>query len=248
MAPRTVDEVIEKLDEIVVSARRQRARWGYFASLYKRMTVAMKTGIEGTRFSDPDRVAAVDVAFAERYFVAFETWRTGGEPLKTWRTAFDATQRRRYLVFQHLLGGMNAHINVDLGISTAQVLGPDLPTFEADFLEINRVIAEQIDDVQARINQISPWFGLVDRIGRGRDEALFNFSVVQARAWAWSVARDLSALPTDEWPAKVARVDHSIDKLALGIIQPGPVLSLVSLVAKLAEEDDVPSVLDVLDA
>lgn len=244
----TVDEVIEQLGSIVEAGRREAGRWGFFASLYKRMTVAMRAGIGGGRFSDPSRVAEVDVAFANRYLAEFESWRRAEETSRTWAVAFAATGSRRHLVLQHLLSGMNAHINLDLGISVAEVVpAPDLAGFEPDYLEINRVIAEQVDLVQGRVGELSPWLAVVDLLGGRTDEAVFNFSVVAARRWAWTVAQRLSGTPRPGWGTVIDDADRRIERLAGRIVSPGPVISLGVRVARLAEEADVSAVLDVLE-
>ena len=64
----------------------------------------------------------------------------------SWRVAFDAAARRRPIVLQHLLLGMNAHINLDLGVTAATFAGPEgLATVRRDFDAINRVLADLVD-------------------------------------------------------------------------------------------------------
>lgn len=61
-----------------------------------------------------------DSLFAQRFFDAFDSYH-GGEPVtKSWVVAFDASGANEYLVMQHMLLGINAHINLDLGISAAE--------------------------------------------------------------------------------------------------------------------------------
>lgn len=57
----------------------------------------------------------------------------------------------RPLILQHLLLGINAHINLDLGIAAAQTSpGDDLPDLRNDFVEINRVLVRQVDGIRER--------------------------------------------------------------------------------------------------
>src|SRR5690606_41399624 len=59
------------------------------------------------------------------------------------------------LVLQHLLLGMNAHINLDLGIAAAETApGTALPALKRDFDEITTLLGEMLDDVQDRIGRI----------------------------------------------------------------------------------------------
>ena len=46
----TIDEVIERLGEIIASARSERSRLGFFAALYRKVTVKVKEGIAAGKF------------------------------------------------------------------------------------------------------------------------------------------------------------------------------------------------------
>ena len=58
-----------------------------------------------------------------------------------------------------MLGGVNAHIDLDLGI-VAHTISPSgqLTSLHADFNTINAVLASQINDVVASLNGLSPAF------------------------------------------------------------------------------------------
>lgn len=249
MPAQTIDELIARLDEIVLDARRRRARFGYFAALYARMTRAVQSGIQAGRFLDTAKTAELDVVFGNRYLDAVDAWRAGKETTLVWARAFSAAEAKRHLAIQHLFLGMNAHINLDLGISTAMVRpAGDVPaSFHADFLEVNAVIAELVDDVQARLARISPWFSLIDWLGGRSDEVVLNFSVKKARDFAWSFAETLAALAEAERPAHIAGVDSHMARLADRITSPGPLLGLGVVLVRLAETRDVGAVLDALD-
>ena len=45
MPLKSIDEVILRLDEIIDWAQKNNSRLGYFAALYKRMTLGVKSGI-----------------------------------------------------------------------------------------------------------------------------------------------------------------------------------------------------------
>jgi hypothetical protein len=70
MAPRTITEVIAAIDEIVRLCEQKRNRAGYFAALYKRMTIAVGEGIRANAFEDGARMERLDVVFAQRYLSA----------------------------------------------------------------------------------------------------------------------------------------------------------------------------------
>ncbi|MGB1277620.1 MAG: DUF5995 family protein, partial [Nannocystaceae bacterium] len=55
----TIDDVLEALDDILVDARRDKSRNGYFAALYRKVTVRVKQGIEAGEYDDGPRMAAL---------------------------------------------------------------------------------------------------------------------------------------------------------------------------------------------
>lgn len=145
MSPHTIDDVLVRLDAIVDDCRRRADRRGMFAALYRRVTRAVKRGIQSGRFADGPRMDRIDVAFARRYLDAYDA-RIAGQPItRAWQVAFDAAERSGYLILQHLLVGMNAHINLDLGIAAAYTCpGPLLCELRPDYDVINDILAEQL--------------------------------------------------------------------------------------------------------
>ena len=77
----------------------------------------MKDGINNKDFEDGVRMERLDVTFANRYLDAFYSWIAGKQITNSWKIAFDSVAQSKSLVIQHLLLGMNAHINLDLGIA-----------------------------------------------------------------------------------------------------------------------------------
>ena len=76
----TITEVIQHLDEILKWSRNNHSRLGYFAALYRAVTVSVKEKL-GTGFFDDDaRLERVGVAFANRYFEAFSQHQNGQTP------------------------------------------------------------------------------------------------------------------------------------------------------------------------
>lgn len=67
MQAETLDEVVSHLDTIIVESDRRSSRLGYFACLYRKMTVAIKDAISKDVFEDAARMEKPDVFFANRY-------------------------------------------------------------------------------------------------------------------------------------------------------------------------------------
>src|SRR5687768_12658552 len=137
MPAQTIDEVLAQLDEVIRRARQESDRLGYFATLYRNVTLKVKEGITAGLFEDGNRMERLDVTFANRYLAALDSFRCGQQSSKCWRTAFDTAATWPPIVLQHLLLGMNAHINFDLGIAAQEVApGQALPSLRKDFDQI----------------------------------------------------------------------------------------------------------------
>jgi hypothetical protein len=247
MAIGDIDIVLERLAAAVAESRRNGDRSGYFAAMYHKVTLAIREAVVTGRFEDGDRMARLDRMFAERYLDAYDLWRSGDEPSAAWQQAFAATRRWRPVIIQHLLVGMNAHINLDLGIAAASVApGSDLPGLRADFDTINRVLAELVDGFMDDVNEVSPWIGFLDRIGGRTDQALVRFSIEIARRQAWALAEQLAAAPSDQWAGAIHSRDRATADFARPILRPGPQLSSGLLLIRLRESNNVPHVISVL--
>jgi len=248
MPARTIDEVLEHLDEIIDLARREKGRLGYFAALYRNVTIKVNEGILTGSFEDAARMERFDVAFANRYLDALERYRRGEELSKCWRTSFRAAQNWHPIVLQHLLLGINAHINLDLGIAAAQTSpGTQLSGLRRDFDSINNILWAMLDEVQDRLALVSPSITLLDSVGGRSDEAIMNFSIKRAREAAWRVAERLAPLGPEEMQKEIDVLDRWVDVLA-SVIQYPPSIStrLTKFLIRLTESRDVGKVIDVL--
>src|SRR6218665_1744674 len=156
MQANTLDEVIFILDQIIADCIAKGSRLGYFASLYRRMTLGVQDGIRQGLFEDGPRMERLDVTFANRYFTAYDLYHKGLPPTTSWQTAFAAAQADKLTVLQHLLLGINAHINLDLGIAAAEVSTPaTIHTLQKDYNTINKIIAGFFGLVQDKLTKIA---------------------------------------------------------------------------------------------
>lgn len=117
---------------------------------------------------------------------------------------------------------MNAHINLDLGIAAAQTApGDDLADRRRDFDRINEILAGLVGGLGEQMAGISPWIGLLDRVGGRHDDELINFSLTIARRQAWRFAVELAALPVEHQAAPIRRRDTQVAQLADVVLRPG---------------------------
>lgn len=249
--PTTIDEVLADLDEVIDRARRDGSRIGYFPALYRTVTATVKRGIQEGYFDDGERMERFDVAFARLYFEALRAYRDGGTPARSWQVACEGVSRWRPIILQHLLTGMNAHINLDLGIAAARTApGDDLPGLRRDFDRVNEVLASAMEEVRGQLAEVSPWLGLLDRLGGRHDDAVIRFSIERARAEAWWFAVELAPLdPTNHTGPATGPIevrDRRVAVLGRRILEPG-LLQAPLLATRIGEDDDISAVIDVLN-
>ncbi len=237
----TIDGLIGKLDQIIDWSYTTKSRLGYFAALYRKVTIKVKEGIAKDFFDDGDRMERLDVIFANRYLAAFEAYRNNGQPTRCWSYAFRVTKQWWPIVLQHLLLGMNAHINLDLGIAAARAVpSAALPSLHEDFNRINVILAGLVGDVQAELAQIWSTLRLMNRYLGNTEAAIINFSMKKARDHAWSVAERLAPLSDSAQAGEIARLDVDVAALARVIRHPGVVGSAVTRIIRLGERGSIP--------
>ncbi|GAB2615739.1 DUF5995 family protein [Belliella aquatica] len=228
---KTIDEVIFRMDLIVAECTSRESRMGYFAILYRQVTIRIKEGILRNEFEDNPRMEKLDVIFAKRFIDAYEAYQNDENLTLSWEIAFDACSRNSHIVLQHLLLGINAHINLDLGIAAVETVEEkNLDTIQNDFEKINQVLSELVDSVKNNIGKISPLFRFLIQFAKGRDEILVNFSIKLARDGAWKFANEYM-LHANKKECIHLR-DQVIAGLAEGLINPGKRLNrLIGLIS-----------------
>jgi Family of unknown function (DUF5995) len=243
------DDTVGELGEAVEVCRRAKHRAGYFAALYWRTTKAVRARAESGRFEDRDRMERFANSFAQRYLAAFRAWQSDAPMSESWKLAFDTAAKHRPIVLQHLVLGMSAHINLDLGIVVAD-MARDAPggltSLRFDFDLINDVLSEELDASQACVDRVSPFIGLADRLGLGSDEALGGFALRVARRGAWQSAEELSKCTVTERDAAIVRRDQAVAKFSSGLVHPGGLLGVAMAVVRVGERHSVPKVIDAL--
>ncbi|WP_374563412.1 DUF5995 family protein [Nitrosomonas sp.] len=244
----TIDEVITQLTAIVEWSKQNNSRIGYFAALYRKVTIQVKKGIQENYFDDGPRMERLDVIFANRYIRACYLHFTDQTPTKSWVRAFDATQHWWPIVLQHLLLGMNAHINLDLGIAAAETMPPgELQNLKGDFDKINEVLAGLVGGVQSELAQIWPVLGLLNRFLGSVQTAIINFSMEKARDAAWSFAEKLSPLPGPQRQQAIREKDEMMALFSNVISHPGFYGSLIIGIIRLGERGTTRQRIEILE-
>jgi len=240
--PTTIDEVITYLDRIIAESIRDDNPLGFFAALYQKVTIKVKEGIENNRFEDGLRMEQLDVVFANRYILAYQQYQQGQQPSQSWQLTFEQAENSQLIILQHLFLGMNAHINLDLGLAAAEIApGRLIEGLKADFMEINRLLFEMIEEIQADISRVSPWIGLLDWIGKDRDEQLARFSMKAAREHAWLVAQRMAFVGAEAESRREAiqDIDQYVKRLGNMILNPGWLVSIFYRLIRLGESKNI---------
>ncbi|WP_428224508.1 DUF5995 family protein [Flavobacterium sp.] len=218
MQAKTIDEVIEILNQIVEDCKKNNNPLGYFAVLYRQVTCNVRDGIQNKQFDDNARMEQLDVHFANRYFKAYFDFKAQHPITKSWEIAFLSSQKK-YLVMQYLLQGINAHINLDLGIATVLTCeGHSIEGIKKDFYGINTLLASMVDGVQQQIGAISPLFKILMPLTRKWDDKLAQFTIELARDGAWDFALQYQA-STNKDQLLVSR-DKKIEQLGFALVKP----------------------------
>ena len=217
-----MDALIQQLQSVVDQARHDGSRIGYFASLYTRITIAVRRAIAAGTFDDGAAVVQLDLAFARRYLTALDCYRRGDAAISPpWAVALGATDRRDLSVVQHMALAMNAHINFDLAMAAFEALGAqDLWDAHNDFERVNGVLESVVAEAEREIAQVSPILRVVGGVSPALATWLIDFGLVESRALAWQFATTLAGARDDAARAAlVERRAHEVASLCSAIKQ-----------------------------
>jgi uncharacterized protein DUF5995 len=239
-----VDALVARMEELLASMDAAGDPARFFLGTYLRTTRAVGAAIDAGIFEDPQWVSDWDVDFAELYLDALVAYRrdpaAAPEP---WRQAFGTRADARPEA--HVLLGMNAHINYDLPIAVADALDRDeLAVFGGDFDRMNDLLASLVDEVSADIALCWPLLRWINRLGRGPDDVIVDFSMRYAREHAWCSALKLAPLAGAERRRAIAVLDAEAVRLARDVARPSAPGRIVAAIIRAGERGSVPDIID----
>lgn len=245
----TIDEVLAELDRIIEQTLEQNNHLGLFAYVYRRTTARIKEEIEAGGFEDAERMKVFDVNFASLYINAYYNYFQNKAVTKSWKIPFEA-RSENLTIFQHILLGMNAHINMDLAIAASSVMkGRDINLLEKDFNKVNEVLGSLVDELQGKLGKVSFLMFLVDIVGKQHDENIINFGMLQARGQSWNNTVEFWQLEGEPLLQKQQEVDHNISCLAERIRAPKTRIARAILyLMKIFEEKDVRKTIAIMNS
>ena len=197
----TLDDVVNGLAALEQRFGREHDRRAIFATLYGIVSAEIRERVAAGFFHDNAWVHRYAVTFANLYFHALECDDAGrsAEVPKAWRLCFDAARLDRGLVLQHMLLGINAHVNNDLPLALATItIDPDRDARYRDHSAVNGVLSAVTERATERISALyAPGLRQLDDGAGALDEVLSLFSLDVARESAWEGAVSLTNARND---------------------------------------------------
>lgn len=247
MSAHSIDEVIDALDAIVALSRQNADRVGYFAALYRKVTVAVRDGIRRGEFLDGDRMDRLDTRFANRYLDALDAYRAGKPVSESWRISLDACRDKEPTILQHLYSGLSAHLLLDLAVAAAETApGARLADIRGDFEHINQIVGRLMREVDGIVGKVSPWIGLIDRMAGVQYAAVNKIGISVARDLAWRSAVELAPLDELARSSVISTLDRRAALVARTLTRPTAGLRVVARLIRARESDDVALVIGAL--
>ncbi|MGV0811620.1 DUF5995 family protein [Mycolicibacterium boenickei] len=229
----SIAEVVTTTDTITDWAVETSSRLGYFAALYKRITIAVGVAVEDGAFQDGPRMDRLDAAFAQRYFDALNGHFHPGrypKPTRSWRATFEWAEKPQPILVQHMLAGITAHIVLDLGIAAQGIVGTgQLPSLHKDFNTINAVLAGQIGGVVTDINELSPALADIYAVLKQHQIFVINEAIRSMRDSAWRFATVLSLEPGFARPLTIWARDLQVSRQVAAVFDPPSLIGAFDL-------------------
>jgi hypothetical protein len=220
------------------------SRLGFFAALYMRITKAVEAAlVQGTVFRDNERMARLDVTFANRYITALNGYFHPDQYpglSGCWLASFSGAETAGDTVVQHMLSGVAAHIGLDLGVATQQVCGSpaNLQQFRGDYDQINTVLAQQVQTVLSEIDAVSPLLADLYLVLGKHEMALIDDGLGGSRMVAWTLATTLAEQEAAQQALTIAAQDAFVARLIpILFTPPEPLEDVAQIIARQENQD-----------
>ncbi|MEM8619267.1 MAG: DUF5995 family protein [Actinomycetota bacterium] len=206
---------------------------GHFAAMYARVTDRVDRHIAAGRFDDEQRMDRFVRAFADWYLAPIA--RTRPMP-SCWQAAYDVANDD-LIVVQHLLLGINAHVNHDLPQVVVELAAQEqtVHALQRDFDAVNDVLAEVQPAVLRDLGRVS---GLTQVAALYGGSHLFRFSLQRARAQAWDTAVRLHGMSQSARRDEVVELDRVVTAIAYLVSKPTLPLSWLLPIVRWLEVSD----------
>jgi hypothetical protein len=197
--------IIQKMTQLAQAWETQNDQRAIFLRCYSMMTDNMMDAVQAKRFQDNAWVEKLLHHFADYYFNALACFDCGDQVPPVWQAVHQRAQGPLH-VMQHLLLGINAHINYDLVLSIYDMLKEEWPHLDdqtrtirqEDHRLVNVIIGETIDKVQDEvIEKHDPRMDWLDQFLGRIDEKLLSLLISRWRAEVWDKAQVMLDCPNN---------------------------------------------------
>lgn len=174
---------------------------GVFTTAYLHITRSINNAFGSNTFLGDEWTRSYLTRFANLYREAvlnYENQKTELVP-KSWLASFELAKNKEGLIIQHLLLGINAHINHDLAIALFDIkIDPERDHKYADHTNVNLILEKATDGLKHEVAE--KYAPILNRLDQGLgtlDDEITEFSIPKAREHAWSFAIALTAAQSD---------------------------------------------------
>lgn len=242
-----IAEVISQQEAVIEWAITHHNRAGYFAVLYKKMTLAVQAAIGAGQFEDRLRMEKLIIHFANYYLQAWHGYVNKQTICMAWQQVFKNAESNQLVVLQHLILGINTHINLDLAKAAVQTCpGDAIYDLKNDFEKINDIIAELTQEVQTCLEKIWWPLKLLTNITNNRHKAVLNFSIHNARKASWANALALSMVQGTMKDNHILIMQKMVIEISKRIIHPGNFTLFLLKPVLWMEPKKIPSIINSL--
>ena len=166
----------------------------------------------------------------------------------SWQFTFNACADNFLIVLQHLLLGINTHINLDLAIASAEAApGNGIHSLQNDFNHINSIISSLVDDIQECLCEVWMPMRMLLKMANGKQIAVLNFSIDKARTASWANALLLAKMNDVQKQAYINQMDVAVSLLCSKIKSPDITTRFMLEAIRITEYNDVARIINLID-
>ena len=229
-----IDALVDVMTGQLEQLRERRDPRRFFHATYLRTTEAVRAELSAGGFDDPAWVERWDVAFARFYLDALQADLSGGSVPRPWEVAFSAADDRAMPPLQHVLLGMNAHINYDLPQAILAVITDAdfgdaslMARREADHRHIDHVLATLVDRRDGLPDAPPSRLTVRDRMLAPANRLATKRFLTEARAKVWANSRVLAGARRRDpvgYTQRLAELERLSAARVADLTRPGSVL------------------------
>jgi hypothetical protein len=255
------DEAAAELQKLIDWAKAAGHRVGYFAAVYKRVTLALQKAADHGAFQEAGRMSELAGVFASRYLESVNAFFHPGEGItsffnefedakvsRSWQASFNQFDNDRPVIVQHIQAGINAHAAFDLGMAVNFLTGSqDVDAVRDDYFAVNAVLASQTDDLLDMVEEISPGLKAILDTIPGNEARLIGPAIAWMRQDSWGFVKVLEFIP-GMGELKESPIEYRDDWVfVITSILFGGLLSTIFDLIGLTESRDVTHNIEILD-